>query len=355
VAASNPNREEKERDKDTPKSADFTSKINDIWVSTDEISDILLLSGISASEETVEIAIKEMRHFLPGISTGKVSFHELLVMYFFHVENPSRQADNVVGNTYKLLGKAPSSSAAARKRDIDEEHYDETHTSLLSAMNANGKTTSKKTHDNDNVSDNANATASSSRVYFSSSKAAAAVDTTKQHEHRLKVPSRQNNSSSGAVKAASGWHPTEELFRSLDILKENKLSFLSLKTALELRDEAYDDRAIMSWIQVHDRSGKGYMDLNDFLRTQYFITPLSTDHPRHHRPQSEEDRTNILRKAFSRYDLDHDGYITVDDLREAFSLQNRYFTESDLLKWIDKRDSQGKGGVSFQDFIKHYK
>jgi Ca2+-binding EF-hand superfamily protein len=63
---------------------------------------------------------------------------------------------------------------------------------------------------------------------------------------------------------------------------------------------------------------------------------------------------SFLFRAFDRYDVDRDGYITVDDLRIAFREQGRQFSERDLDTWVRSRSPGGSGAVSFADFKRHY-
>ena len=59
-------------------------------------------------------------------------------------------------------------------------------------------------------------------------------------------------------------------------------------------------------------------------------------------------------RAFARYDVDGDGFISVKDLKEAFERQQRTCTEAELLSWVRKRDTSGSGAVGFEDFVRHY-
>ena len=59
-------------------------------------------------------------------------------------------------------------------------------------------------------------------------------------------------------------------------------------------------------------------------------------------------------RAFDRYDMDGDGFISVEDLKFAFESQGRHCTAHELLSWVRRRDSSGVGAVSFNDFASHY-
>ena len=59
-------------------------------------------------------------------------------------------------------------------------------------------------------------------------------------------------------------------------------------------------------------------------------------------------------RAFDRYDVNRDGYISIDDLRVAFKMQGREFSERDIEEWVRARSPGGTGNVSFGDFQRHY-
>ena len=54
--------------------SDQNSSPTDIWVSTDDISDIFLLAGVYATASTVDRSMRAMTHFLPGVTQGKLCF-----------------------------------------------------------------------------------------------------------------------------------------------------------------------------------------------------------------------------------------------------------------------------------------
>lgn len=53
-------------------------------------------------------------------------------------------------------------------------------------------------------------------------------------------------------------------FKKLDITGEGRLTFLTLKTALEIRDVQIDDTVIRGWLRTYDLGDKGYVDFSDF-------------------------------------------------------------------------------------------
>ena len=66
---------------------------------------------------------------------------------------------------------------------------------------------------------------------------------------------------------------------------------------------------------------------------------------------------------FKQYDIDHDGRISIYDLKTALELQygrsyNITNTTSDdyvaLCSWISQRDTTNTGYVNYNDFVKYY-
>ena len=173
----------------------------------------------------------------------------------------------------------------------------------------------------------------------------------------------------------------KEEFRRLDIVGENRLTILNLRSALELREVREPDSVIRQWFSEHDRGGKGYIDFKDYQAiyehasnsnigynanggTKPLGRSISFDDPAHASLEAShlvehkrvvDERHEILRKAFERYDVDKDGRISSEDLRSAFTAQGKAFTTSDLNTWVQTRDLSGTGAVSFEDFVKHYK
>ena len=184
----------------------------------------------------------------------------------------------------------------------------------------------------------------------------------------------------------------EEEFFQLDILGEGRLTLKTIKKALELQGVEMEEFSIRKWLRETDRTEKGYVDLEDY---KYIYSPLSPARKYGDRANStsmnlndsaysigkssfsaslslsphrdsskistrsapvfierESQRQQLLRDAFAKYDVDGDGFITVEDMR--VSLGEQKCTDREIMAWIRKRDSSGQGAVSFADFSKHY-
>lgn len=292
-----------------------------VWVKGDDIVDILLIAGTSASEETVDSAIQQLRNFLPGIISGKFCLQEVLAINEFH---------EVRG------GGGPASSArAVAKKPIANP--------LTSSVEFKANETRRQ------------------RISHST----------------WKLPFRETAQpiSRAAIK---------EEFRRLDIVGEGRLTVLNLRSALQLREVQETEQNIRDWFKAHDRAEKGYIDFRDYeaiyegkgssgsaklsnTMSQIDDKPsgrvlggtgdrstslLSRTQPAVSNPTDK--KAELMRIMFQRYDVDGDGRITVEDLHQAFTAQNKPFTPADLRTWVQSKDTSGSGAVSFEDFAKHY-
>lgn len=161
-------------------------------------------------------------------------------------------------------------------------------------------------------------------------------------------------------------HPlpsTEEIrrqFRRLDLTGDGKLTYLNLRSALELlqdgSDSRIDDIMIRSWLREHDHGSKGYVDMEDFLRifeslkSQSLARSISL--PKN--PPVESDRINRIKRTFKKYDLNGDGLIDAEDLISVFRAAGKTVEIDEIEEWVRSRDSKGLNAVCFEDFLAHY-
>ena len=235
-----------------------------------------------ATGSTVQDAIFHLRSFLPGAESGHFSLQEVAAILKFHLqgtllvdEDINNDQDNVAMKTLKSrLHDSVCREGASDSEDKDDtsmfwrfrektvahpERYTATGNLLQGVDDAKPVRNRYPT-----------STASSSRrnVYFLP---------TRGNLHDRK--SQRSRNSPYTVSEAE----VDREFAKLDLSGEGKLTFLTVKSALELMNssgtstnEDMDDVVIRSWLRDHDRGAKGYVDRSDFLRI--FASVISTSH-----------------------------------------------------------------------------
>ena len=154
-------------------------------------------------------------------------------------------------------------------------------------------------------------------------------------------------------------------FHELDLAGDGRLKFMALRSALELKDCVVSDEALRRWLRESDRQGKGYVDINDYLALYGYGKDTSKaslpSGKNLHRLESTglssmgiQRSDALLKRAFAKYDVDEDGFISVQDLRDAFQSQGMDYNDKDLINWVKKRDVSEVGAVSFEDFVNFF-
>ena len=211
---------------------------DDVWVQTEDVGDIVALTGLNVKDHAVADAIRALRSNLPGLSggAGKLCFQELLALYKYLQDAPPR---NVLGSS----SSSSSSSAAG-----------------AGAGGGRGERGATRSFKPVHGSDAFNRGVDESEFRPSSTSGA-------------RLGSSAPASSTGAggyslpFRATAPQIPPSQRskdFRRLDVTGEGRLTFLTLKSALELRDVHVDDATVRRWLQECDRGAKGYVDFADY-------------------------------------------------------------------------------------------
>lgn len=293
-----------------------------VWVVRDEIVEVLLLAGTPASEESVGMAIEQLRNFLPGIISGKFCLQELLAINEYHETHR---------DTVNEVAKKPAENPLASSTEFT----------------ANEQRLQKVT----------------------------------RSTWRLPFKNKVTPISRAAIK---------EEFRRLDLKGEGRLTMMYLRSALELREVHETDQVVRDWFRENDKGEKGYIDFKDYeaiyesvmdhapkklsksltfsdtegnrlggSASSFSPSPMgataNTASSPSNRKRAAEERLILLKKVFDKHDVDGDGLISLEDLRNAYTAQGKAFTTPDLRTWVQSRDLSGTGAVCFEDFVKHYK
>lgn len=175
----------------------------------------------------------------------------------------------------------------------------------------------------------------------------------------------------GQSRNVVSYNKIKEEFQKLDVFGEGKLTYLTLKTALQMFDVRVDDKTLRSWIQLCDQGNKGFVDLKDYVHVhESLVSPYEKDTSRRDRIETaavvgsrDKAKEKVLRIAFDKYDLDQDGLISAEDLMVAAEsglltdsrMKSKVsFTFKDAKEWIRMRDISGHNAVSFDDFYNYY-
>ena len=109
---------------------------------------------------------------------------------------------------------------------------------------------------------------------------------------------------------------------------------------------------------------KGYIDEDDYVFASSRLIPragANTDRNSSGalRGSSSQQRATApkrskaeLQTLFKHYDVNHDGFISLEDLRSAMKADGYTLQTAELQQWIQKRDTTGAGRVDFEDFCK---
>ena len=364
-----------------------TTKYSGLWVKHDDIAEVLMIMGLPASDDSVARAIRALKPLLPGVTSEVYSFQELVLIHRYHLDRP------VTGRGSEHEHLSVDKARKGGKGDVTSQNVDNQRKKLAESM-----------EEDRGIDGMGQGWELPFRSTIRSLIAAAAS-----------LPpwaaSKTTITATDPAKVASE-------FDRLDLNGEGRLTYMYLKTALEIRRVIVDDVTVKRWMKENDRGNKGYVDFSDYqaIYTDAFASTASelpeegdgvrsgrgrvgretrdsnssyfdqgTNKPGSRRygtleapPRSvspdksasmrhastapsrpvppDRERMQLLKRAFDRYDVDGDGSISVDDLQLAFAAQGRSVADPmELITWVRRRDSTGVGlYVNFEDFVKHY-
>lgn len=228
-----------------------------IWIAVEEVADVLMVSGLKSADAETAKSLSCFAHMLPGMSGGRLSFQELLTVYS-DVASGERSA-SPIGQPH-----GGASGATSGGRIVPERH------SLKSDQ---------------------------------SERSEASSDLPRQRTRGSDVPIKKHATLPSNMGRPTAWAPIEREFRDLDIMNDGRLTYMSMKSSLEIRDEHVADDSIRQWIRSNDRGSKGFVDLQDFMRATSFVgsnsSMLLTDRTQPVRQNSkfqEKDKIKVLKR-----------------------------------------------------------
>ncbi|KAG5243110.1 calcium-dependent protein [Salix suchowensis] len=160
---------------------------------------------------------------------------------------------------------------------------------------------------------------------------------------RLKQFSMMNRFKRKALRVIADFLSTEEvedikeMFKRMDTDNDGIISIEELKTGLRSSGSQLAESEVQMLVEAVDASGKGKLDYGEFVAVSLHLQRMAND--------------EHLRKAFSYFDKDGDGYIEPDELRDAL-MEDGADDCTDVANDIFQEvDTDKDGRISYDEFF----
>ncbi|GAA0152841.1 calmodulin-related [Lithospermum erythrorhizon] len=129
----------------------------------------------------------------------------------------------------------------------------------------------------------------------------------------------------------------EKVFKKFDVNGDGKICSSELGSIMTSLGNPSSDEEIAKMIKEFDLDGDGHLDLQEFIE-------LNT------KDINSEDMLGSLREAFSVFDIDKNGLISVDELHKVLRSIGEDCTLDDCKNMINGYDANGDGFICFEEF-----
>jgi centrin-1 len=130
-----------------------------------------------------------------------------------------------------------------------------------------------------------------------------------------------------------------EAFSLFDTDNSGTIDASELKVAMKALGFEPNDNEIKEMIEEIDKDGSGTIDYNEFFE-------LMTA------KMSEKDSREEMLKAFRLFDPENTGLITFESLKRVAMELGEDLTDEELKEMIAEADTEGKGAVDQEEFIR---
>ncbi|XP_073008791.1 calcium-dependent protein kinase 3 [Typha latifolia] len=160
---------------------------------------------------------------------------------------------------------------------------------------------------------------------------------------RLKQFSRMNRFKRRALRVIADHLSTEEvedikeMFKMMDTDNDGIVSHEELKTGLAKFGSHLAESEVQMLIEAVDTNGKGKLDYGEFLAVSLHLQRMAND--------------EHLRKAFSYFDTDRNGYIEPEELRKALVEDGAADTMEVVNDILQEVDTDKDGRISYDEFV----
>ena len=126
-------------------------------------------------------------------------------------------------------------------------------------------------------------------------------------------------------------------FQKLDTNKSGFLERSNLRTVLmNYRQDSLDSKTVTQLIEEVDFAGNNKINYSEFLAATIEANDVMTQ--------------ERLQSIFNTFDVDRSGFITAQNIKDAFSKLGREISEKDIKKIFKEHDLDQDEFVSFEEF-----
>lgn len=131
----------------------------------------------------------------------------------------------------------------------------------------------------------------------------------------------------------------KETFKQIDLNNDGRVSSLELKRACKKLGILLTSKEVYDMMKEADKNGNGYLEYREFERIMGQQLVIANF------------RNKELLKEFQKFDIDGDGFITGEEIRQVFHESGIAMTDEDVNELIAEADANGDGVISFEEFV----
>ncbi|XP_028548644.1 calcium-dependent protein kinase 3-like [Dendrobium catenatum] len=160
---------------------------------------------------------------------------------------------------------------------------------------------------------------------------------------RLKQFSRMNRFKRKALRVIADHLSTEEVedmkekFKMMDTDNDGIVSYEELKNGLSKFGSLLEESEVQMLIEAVDTNGKGKLDYGEFVAVSLHLQKMAND--------------EHLRRAFSFFDMDGNGFIEPEELREALAEDGSKESTDVANDILQEVDTDKDGRISYDEFV----
>lgn len=144
-----------------------------------------------------------------------------------------------------------------------------------------------------------------------------------------------------AVRRAERLDEIHRTFALFDSDHDGSITAVELGKVLDALGQSVSAAELRAMVSTVDSDGNGAIEFNEFVA---LLLPTDSS-------PSDVTGEDDLRSAFADLDRNHDGQLSVAELKRALRALGDHHSDEDIDALVHKADKDGDGQVSFEEFV----